>query len=154
PAEIDPFRELLSARGIPAELVAERIDVDRHVAAEAALGEHVWALVVSKERNAEAVALAVEQQYRLPIGAAGGAGAPAGALRGARGLDDAAALLAELDLPLDAAPGVSADGLVRGRDWAWLRTRLQPLLGPQARAAALASRKARLHELEQSLPQL
>lgn len=154
PRQLDAFRQLLAEHGITAELVAERLDADDPALAEAVLGEHVWALVIPADRFDEAVALAVEHGYRLPLAAAGDADEPGGVLAATSGLPDAAALLCELDLQLDAVPGVSTEGVVRGQSWAWLRSPVQPVLGVAAREEAIASRRLRLQETAIMIPEL
>lgn len=153
PAGLDEFRALLSERGIDSVLLAERLEVSEAVAAEAVLGHGVWALVVGGDHFDEAVGVAREESYRLPIARAG-EGTPSGVFAGAHGLPEALAYLAELDSPLGVVPGVDADGLVRGLTWAALRAPEQLALGEAARAAAIASREARRLELDAALPEL
>jgi energy-coupling factor transporter ATP-binding protein EcfA2 len=153
PPEIDTFRELLREHSIGTELVAERLEAAQPAMAEAVLGEHIWALVVPAEQFDAAVALATDQGYRLPLAAAG-IDKATGVLRDASGLPQATGLLAELDMPLGAVPGVSPEGVVRGRTWAWLRTRTQPVLGAVAREDAIARRQERLRAIDEELPPL
>ncbi len=158
PPGLDAFRADLEHRGIATGLVAERVEVPGGVAAEAALGDGVWTVVVPPERFEEAVEAAVERGHRLPVAAAG-EGAPTGALAGATGLEDALGYLEEADLPLeerrgDAAVAVSDRGIVRGRLWAAFRAPDRPVLGAAARDAAIARAEARLVELQTSLPVL
>lgn len=152
PAALDEFREALRGAGIESELVAEQLEVPRAVAAEAVLGQGVWGLVVGPEHLDAAIAMARERGYRLPVIAAG-TGTAGGALGGATGLDEAGAYLAEIDLPFG-QPGVSDDGVVRGRTWAALRAPERPVLGHQARASRLATAQARVKELDGLLPDL
>lgn len=58
PDGLDEFRALLEGRGIASEFVAERLEVGEALAAEAVLGDGVWALVVAADRFDEAVELA------------------------------------------------------------------------------------------------
>lgn len=153
PAGLDAFRALLDERGIGNTLLAERLESSQPLAAEAALDDGVWALIVEDESFEEAVTLARENAHRLPIVRAG-EGSPAGVFSGTSGLPEALAYLAERDLPVGDAPGVDADGLVRGVTWAALRAPERPALGEAARAAAIATAEARRAELTVELPQL
>lgn len=154
PRDLDNFRALLTEQGISAELIAERLDADNPALAEAVLGEYVWTLVVSADRFDEVVAQAVEHGYRLPIAAVGAAEQPKGVLGSTSGLPEAAAFLHEVDLPLDAVPGVSGEGVVRGRAWAWFRRPAQPVLGSAAREEAIAARRERLQAIAIQIPDL
>jgi predicted ABC-type transport system involved in lysophospholipase L1 biosynthesis ATPase subunit len=151
PAGLNTFREALGERGISAQLVAEALDADQPTAAEAALHDGVWTLVVAPEHFDAAVMLAFERGHRLPIARAGD-GAPTGALSGARGLPGAGAYLQEISIPVDRTPGVTRDGLVRGQHWAAWRRPEQPILGENARRTALQAAQARLEELRVQLP--
>jgi chromosome segregation ATPase len=153
PAGLDEFRSALAAEGIDAQLVAEQLEVSEALAAEAVLGDGVWALVVDERQFEQAVELARRREYRLPLVRAG-QGEPRGALAGGSGLPEALAYLEEIDLPLDEQPGVSGEGLVRGRQWAALRAPERAVLGERARVAAIAEREARQQELDEQLPQL
>ena len=152
PARLDEFRSLLSEHGITSELIAERLEVRHQAAAEAVLGDGVWALIVDSARLDEAVELARECAYPLPLAGSGNGVAPSGALREARGLDEALAYLAEIDLPIGATPGVSGEGLVRGQHWAAWRAPDRPVLGQAARAQRLEEVKRRADELDLHLP--
>jgi chromosome segregation ATPase len=152
PAGLDDFRAALRGAGIESELVAEKLEVPQTAAAEAALGEGVWGLVVAAEHLDAGIAMARERGYPLPVIAAG-TGTADGALAGATGLEEAGAYLAEIDLPLG-QPGVSVEGVVRGETWAALRAPEYPVLGQQARARRLASATARAEELDRLLPDL
>jgi len=154
PRQLDTFRQLLADHNISGELVAERLDADDPALVEAVLGEHVWALVIPVDRFDEAASLAVEHGYRLPLAAAGVVDAPAGVLAATSGLPEATAFLRELDLQLEAVPGISAEGVVRGQTWAWLRSPVQPVLGAVAREDAIATRRARLQEIAILIPEL
>lgn len=151
PAGLDAFRRRLVDHGIASELIAERLDADQPAAAEAALHDGVWTLVVAPKDFEAAIALAVEHGHRLPIARAG-TGSPAGALSGARGLPAAGAYLEEITVPVDLTPGVRSDGLVRGRQWAAWRRPERPILGEQARRIALDAAQARLADLRSELP--
>jgi chromosome segregation ATPase len=153
PPGIDSFRALLSERGIKSVLLAEKLDVPEALAAEAVLGDGVWALIVADEHFVDAVTLTRDQQYRLPIVRAG-TGEPGGVFAGASGLEEAFAYLAELEVPLGVVPGVEVDGLVHGRTWAGLRAPEQPALGEGARLAAIEMREQRRRELASELPRL
>lgn len=152
PAQLDEFRSALRAAGMQSELVADRLEIPQAIAAEAVLGDGVWGLVVAADRLNDAITLAREQGYRLPVIAAGD-GSAGGALAGATGIDGAGAYLAELDLPLG-HPGVSDDGLVRGQTWAAMRAPAVPVLGHRARAARLRAARLRADELGRVLPDL
>jgi chromosome segregation ATPase len=151
PDGLDAFRHLLAERGIAAELIAEQLDADQTTAAEAALHDGVWTLVVASSDFDTAIALAVEHGHRLPVAMAGD-GRPSGALAGARGVPAAGAYLEEISLPIDQTPGVRGDGLVHGRHWAAWRRPERPILGEQARRAALEAAEARLAGLRAQLP--
>jgi chromosome segregation ATPase len=153
PAGLDEFRSSLNAAGISTLLLAEQLEVPLALAAEAVLGDGVWALIVTAERFEEAVRLARSHSYRLPIVRAG-AGVPDGVFSGADGLPDALAYLTEVALPVDQVPGVDQDGLVRGQTWAALRAPARPALGEAARLAAIARSESRRAELADALPQL
>ena len=133
-------------------LVAEELEVSDAIPAEAVLADGVWALVVAPDELERAVALAIEHGHRLPLIGAGH-GQPRGALAGATGLDEALAYLAEVDLPAG-RPGVSADGVIRGRTWAAWRAPEQPVLGSGARARRLQEAEGRHAALKAQLPQL
>jgi chromosome segregation ATPase len=152
PAGLDAFRAALTDAGITHRLVAEHLEVADPVAAEAVLGDGVWGLVVAPDALERAIALALDHGHRLPLIAAGH-GEPGGALAGTTGLDDALAYLAEVDLPRG-APGVSADGVIRGRSWAAWRAPDRPVLGAHARAQRLTAAERRLAELDAALPRL
>ncbi len=153
PEGLDQFRALLQKREIETILLAERLEVPETLAAEAVLGDGVWALIVAGKDFEHAVAIAREQSYRLPIVSAG-EGSPGGVFAGAEGLPEALAYLAELQLPLGVVPGVEADGVLRGLTWAALRAPEQPALGEAARATAIANRQARRAELAEALRRL
>jgi chromosome segregation ATPase len=153
PAGLDEFRAALAERSIDSVLLAERLEVPEALAAEATLHDGVWSLIVSEERFEEALAVAGEQRYRLPIVRAGD-GDPQGVFRGATGLPEALAYLSERDLPLGKAPGVDGEGVVRGSTWAALRAPERPALGEAARVAAIAEGEARTQELAEALPLL
>lgn len=152
PPALDEFRAVLADRGIDSDLIAERLEVENPVAGEAVLGDGVWGLVVGADRLDEAVGLATGRGYRLPIVSAGG-GYAGGALAGATGLDEVGGYLAEIDLPLD-QPGVSREGVVRGKQWAAFRAPEWPVLGQRARAARLAIARVRANELDGLIPGL
>jgi chromosome segregation ATPase len=152
PAGLDRFRQALTAAGIEHRLIAEHLEVSDAVPGEAVLGDGVWGLVVAVGQLERAVELAVAHEHRLPLIAAG-PGAPAGVLAGGRGLDEARAYLAEIDVALG-APGVSADGVIRGRAWAAWRAPRPPVLGAAAREQRLADAQRRLAELTAELPGL
>jgi chromosome segregation ATPase len=155
PPEIDAFRALLlNEHQIVAELVAERLEAPQPTVAEAVLGEHVWTLVVPAAQFEAAVTLAGEHGYRLPLAAAGNDAGRTGALRNTSGFPEATAFLAEVDLPVGEVPGVSLGGVVRGRTWAWLRTRAQPVLGAAAREQAITARQERLAAIAAELQPL
>lgn len=155
PPEIDSFRTLLmNEHQIAAELIAERLEAAQPTVAEAVLGEHVWTLVVPAKQFEAAVELASAHGYRLPLAAAGNDGVRTGALRKTSGFPEATAFLAEVDLPVGEVPGVSLDGVVRGRTWAWLRNRAQPVLGAAAREEAIAPRRERLMAIAAELQPL
>ncbi len=155
PDGVDAFRELLAAQGIASELLAERLEPNGNQdAAEAALADGVWTLLLTPEHLDRALALAREQGYRLPL-AASGAGEPRGALAGLSGLPEASAYLAERDLPLEAEPpSVDAAGVVRGRSWGAFRAPERPVLGAKAREQALAAAEAAAGGLDAHLPKL
>jgi chromosome segregation ATPase len=153
PEGLDDFRAVLAGAGIENQLVAERLDVPATLAAEAVLGDGVWALVVDPERFERAVELARQHGYRLPLARAGH-GDPGGALAGAAGLPEGLAYLEEVDLPLEQQPGVTREGLVRGRHWAALRAPEQAVLGEGARATAIERRRGRRQFLAAQLPEL
>lgn len=152
PAGLAAFRGALADVGIQHRLVAEQLEVPEAITAEAALGDGVWGIVVAPDALDRAVALAVEHGHRLPLIAAGH-GEPNGVLGGSSGLAEALAYLAEVDLPVG-VPGVSSDGVVRGRTWAAWRAPERPVLGAQARARRLADAERRLGELDKLLPRL
>jgi chromosome segregation ATPase len=152
PAGLGTFRDALRQAGIVHRLVAEHLEVTDTVIAEAVLGDGVWGLVVPADAFDAAVALALDRGHRLPLICAG-RGQPAGVLAASSGLDEALAYLAEVDLP-PGAPGVSPEGVVRGRTWAAWRAPERPVLGHQARAQRLAAAEARLAEIEEALPEL
>jgi chromosome segregation ATPase len=155
PDELDAFRTLLTAHGIAYELLADRLEPGEHaIAAEAALGDGVWTLLVAGERLEAALELARGNGYRLPL-AAVGAGHSEGVLAELKGAPGAAAYLAELDQPLrEQPPGVRADGTVRGRTWGAFRAPERPVLGAEARARRLALLEGELAELTPQLPKL
>jgi chromosome segregation ATPase len=155
PEELDAFRALLAKQGIPHDLLAERLEPGEHAtAAEAALGDGVWTLLVPADRLEAALELAREQKYRLPLAAAGASDSE-GVLSELTGAPDATAYLAELDQPLrDQPPGVGTDGTVRGRTWGAYRAPERPVLGAEARARTLALLERELAELVPQLPQL
>jgi chromosome segregation ATPase len=146
PDGLAAFRAALEERGIETELVAERLDADDAPLAEAALGDGLWALVVDPESFEEAVALAVEQDHHYPVVKAG-AGQPDGAFAGATGLPEASAYLVEVGPPVEEVPGIDRRGLARGHSWATWRRPRQPVLGAEARRAALAAAEERLGTL-------
>lgn len=152
PLGLDPFRELLSGAGITSQLIADHVEAPAGVAAEAALGDGVWTLVVPAERLEDALRLAFEHGYRLPI-AAEGDGKPDGALAGASGLPAADAYLEEVTLPLG-VPGVDDRGMVRGRIWGAYRAPVTPVLGAAARERAIRLLEERLAELDREIPRL
>ncbi len=153
PEGLDSFRALLASEGINSVLLAEHLEVPEALAAEAALGDGIWALIVPDARFEEALAFARDAGYRLPV-VRSGDGAPGGVFAGASGLPDAYAYLAEIELPLGVVPGVAADGVVTGLTWAALRAPKQPALGEAARAAGIAAHEARRRELADELPRL
>lgn len=153
PDGLDDFQALLRERRIDSVLVAERLEVPAALSAEAVLGDGVWALVVGKDSFGDAVRLARDHDYRLPLVRAG-EGSPGGVFTGAGGLDEAGAYLAELELPLGEVPGVDEDGLVHGRSWAALRAPEQPALGEAARLAGVERREARRRALAEERPAL
>lgn len=155
PPGLDAFRALLASEGIASELLAERLEPDgNQAAAEAALAEGVWTLLVAPTQLEPALALARGHGYRLPLAAAG-AGSPAGALAGLTGLPEAGAYLAERDLPLEAEPpSVDGAGVVRGRSWGAFRAPERPVLGAKAREQALAAAEAAAAKLDDRLPGL
>jgi ABC-type cobalamin/Fe3+-siderophores transport system ATPase subunit len=136
PPGLDSFGEQLRDHGIACELIAEHLHAEQPAATEAALHDGVWALVVAAADFDAAIALAAEHGHRLPIVRAG-EGSPGGALARTSGMPAAGAYLAEISLPVDEIPGVSADGVVRGNHWAALRRPESPILGEQARRRAL-----------------
>lgn len=150
PTDVDAFRAALAARGITAHLVADHLDAERPSRAEAVLRDGVWALVVRADQFDEAVATLTERRYPFAVARAG-EGEPAGALHDTSGMPDAGAFLAEVDLPVG-SPGVSDDGLVRGRTWAAFRAPERPVLGERARQAALARVREREAEIASALP--
>lgn len=157
PQELDTFRGELEIHGITSALLADEVEVENETSAavEAALHQGVWTLVVPHDRYSDAVVLAREHGYRLPIARAG-TGEPIGILSAAHGLPEALAYLQEIDLPLDedGEAGVSIDGLVRGRHWAHFRAPKHPALGQRARQAALERARVRIQELDHALPRL
>jgi chromosome segregation ATPase len=153
PAGLDEFRAVLAERGVESVLLAERLEVPEALAAEAALHDGVWSLIVAEERFEEVVMLAREHHYRLPIVRAG-QGEPEGVFRGATGLPEALGYLAEVDLPVGLVPGIDEEGIVRGETWAALRAPERPALGEAARAVAITAGEARRRELADALPRL
>lgn len=154
PDGLDDFRALLAEREIENALVAERLESGQAIAAEAVLGDAVWALVVGHDRYEEALALAEERGHRLPIVRAGG-GAPSGVFADVTGLDGALAFLTELDRPVGNGMGqVSERGVVRGQTWGAFRAAESPALGERARQQAIARIDVRLSQLEDELPRL
>lgn len=153
PDGLDDFRSMLAQAGIETQLVAEQLELSEAMAAEAVLGDGVWALVVKAGDFERAVELARHHGHRLPLARAGH-GDPSGALAGGKGLPEALAYLEEIDLPLDQTPGVTREGLVRGRQWAALRAPEHAVLGERARAAAIETRRTRRRRLETELPEL
>lgn len=153
PEGLDEFRSVLIEAGIEVQLVAERLELPEAMAAEAVLGDGVWALVVEPADFERAVELARQYGHRLPLARAGD-GDPSGALAGGTGLPGALAYLEEIDLPLDQAPGVTRKGLLRGRQWAALRAPEQAVLGERARTAGVEIRRTRRQQLEARLPNL
>ncbi len=152
PPSLDQFRSVLAEAGIASALIAESLEVERSTAAEATLADGIWGLVIPADRLDAAVELARQHDHRLPLVAAG-AGVPKGVLAGASGLDDALAYLAEIDLP-SGAPGVSADGVVRGQHWAASRAPEPPVLGHRARASRLLAAKSEFERLNAGLAAL
>lgn len=152
PAEVDVFRTELAKRGIRAELVADHVDAPQPTLAEAVLRDGVWALVVPAERFEDAVLALVERRYRFVV-ARSGDGSPDGALRDTSGMPSARAFLAEVDMPVG-SPGVSEEGLVRGRTWAAYRAPARPVLGERARLSALEHVRGREAEILATLPDL
>jgi chromosome segregation ATPase len=157
PDGLDSFRALLSGRGIETLLLADGLELDEGhaVAGEAVLDRGVWTLVIPGDRYEEAVRLARERGYRLPLARAGD-GKPAGIFASSSGAPAALAYLAEIDMPLteDGDPGVATDGLVRGHNWATFRAARQAALGEHARKDALKIARARTEGLERELPHL
>jgi chromosome segregation ATPase len=152
PPSFDDFRSLLREADIPNKLVAESLDVQQATAAEAALGDGIWGLVVPSNRLDAAVALAKQHGHHFPLIAAG-PGCPQGVFASASGLEDALAYLAEIDLPLG-VPGVSPEGVVSGQHWAAWRAPERPALGQEARASRLNAAKAEVEDLDAALPTL
>lgn len=152
PRGLDDFRAALTDLGISSDLIAEHIEVPRNVAAEAALGDGIWTLIVPPDRFQDALSLAVKTGYRLPL-AAEGQGVPSGALGGAEGLAAAGAYLEEVSLPLG-VPGVDDAGVVRGLSWGAYRAPATPVLGVAARERAIAQLEVQLSQIDRDLPEL
>jgi chromosome segregation ATPase len=152
PDGLDEFRVALSDLGINSDLIADHVEIPRGVAAEAALADGVWTLIVPADRFQDALAFAVKRGYRLPI-AAEGQGIPSGALVGAKGLVAAGAYLEEVSLPMG-VPGVDNAGVVRGRSWGAYRAPKAPLLGAAARERAISQLEEHLVQLDRELPDL
>lgn len=154
PPGLDDFRALLTQAGIANVLLADRLEVDELVAAEAALDDGIWALIVDEGQLEEAVALAREHGHRLPLAAAG-SGAPEGVFASARELPEALRYLAEIDRPLVVhGEGVDKSGVVRGKSWAAARAGKRAVLGSRAREDLLRAVEERLAELATDLPEL
>lgn len=154
PPGLNDFRALLTQAGIANVLLADRLEVDELVAAEAALDDGVWALIVDEGQLEEAVALAREHGHRLPLAAAG-SGAPEGVFASARELPEGLRYLAEIDRPLVVqGEGVDKSGVVRGKSWAAARARERAVLGSGAREDLLRAVEERLAELATELPDL
>ncbi|MFL5963794.1 MAG: ATP-binding protein [Gaiellaceae bacterium] len=154
PRGLDEFRALLAGAGIDNVLLAERLEVDELVAAEAALADGVWTLIVDEEQLELAVALAREHGHRLPLAAAGG-GAPRGVFASSRELPEALRYLEEIDRPLvEQGEGVDASGVVRGKSWAAARAPERVVLGSRAREDLLRSIDERLAYAASELPRL
>lgn len=152
PPGLEAFQSVLAEHGIESALLADLLEVEHETAAEAALGDGVWALVVNDARYEQALALAEQHSHRLPIVRAG-EGAPRGVFAGATGLEQALAYLGELDRPLGDRPGhVSERGRVRGEHWAAYRAPARPALGEKARQHAITQIEARLADLTRELP--
>lgn len=106
-------------------------------------------------RYEEAVELAGDRSHRLPLARAG-EGRPRGILAVVHGVPEGAAYLEEVDLPgsSNRLPGVTQDGLVRGRQWAQFRAPEQPTLGERARRETVLRARKRVQDLELTLPEL
>lgn len=155
PEGLDGLRDTLTAQGIDHLVVAESLDLpgaaaaDTRVAAEAALGEALWGVVVAQEDYRRAVALAAERGWRSPIVAAG-PGTPTGALAGLDGPGTVDGLLAHLDAPAvdrsdqghdvaaDEGAAVGTDGVRYGAVVSRLQAPDRPVLGRRAREQRLA----------------
>lgn len=152
PDGLDAFREFLSDHGIESQLVAEHVEAPNGIAAEAALADGVWTLVVPPGQLEEALALAIERGHRLPI-AAEGQGTPVGALAGVVGMPTAGAYLEEVAMPIG-IPGVDMSGVVRGRAWGAYRAPARPVLGTEARESAIRQLEDQLAALDDNIPRL
>ncbi len=168
PAEVGAFRERLAAAGIPAQLVADLVDLPEdaddaaRVMAEAALGDALWALVVASEQYRDATVLAAETGYRHGI-VRTGAGEPTGVLAKLVAPVELGLLLERTDalaaadarqahqLATRGRTAVDADGMRYADAVSRLQAPPSPVLGRAARAARLAAAEAELERLRGGL---
>lgn len=158
PAAVLQFRDRLAAIGVDSTLLADVLEPADTPARqiEAALGDAVWALVVSAADFGRAVRAARDEEYGYPIARAG-SGHPVAVLAGVHGPDHLAALLVDLDVPAARDVGVDdygirgagADGFFHLPSLAQLRAPAAPRIGAQARAARLAEIERRLPRVEE-----
>lgn len=153
PDELRAFRVTLSDARINSELLAEKLEVeDQQTAAEAVLSDGAWTLIVEADHFEQALQLATEHGYRLPVAAAG-EGNPAGVLKEATGLLKSGAYLEEIDLHIG-VPGVSPSGVVRGRTWGQFRAPKALVLGADARRKAMRDLERRHEQLKDEILRL
>lgn len=176
PDGLRDFVETLTTDGIDATVLAEVVDLPAdaddgdglRVAAEAALGNALWAVVVPAERYEEAVHAASETGHRWPVARAGNdvekpgedGAAVTGVLSGLDRPEELAAALAALDLPAGdsiasatASGGtvVDVDGVRYGPVLSQLAAPEQPVLGRRARERRLAAAEQRADTVEREL---
>ncbi len=163
PEEVQKFRTNLRTAGIESVLVADVLEPASTPArqVEAALGDAIWALVVSEAKFGRAVLMARDAQYRFPLARAG-SGHPVAVLAGLRAPDDLNALLADLDVPTApdlgtigiSATGAAADGFFHLPAMVHLRASKTARLGRASRAERLAEIERRLPAVAQERVQL
>lgn len=155
PPDVREFRAALDDAGIRHILLADTLEPGSTTArqAEAALGDAVWAVVVSPDDFQRAVSIAADREYPWPISQLR-IGNPGGVLAGVAAPPDVGALLSELDLPpaasLASAPagsslGAAADGFVH-------RSAISQLRGPARSRIGREARAHRIEEIDSLLP--
>ncbi len=130
----------LASRGIPATLLASVVEASPETAeaAEAALGDARYALAVTPEREADAIAVAAQHGFPGPVWA--------GATVSER--EDAGALRLEPGAPAwlrawSRTVRLGPDGSWRDERGSWAARGVEPVLGQRGREAALAAARER-----------